>query len=184
MEGSMGIFENLDMIGGMFYIYAVARLLKYWRLHYEDNKRKPTIEAILGILYIVLCILSFPVSLIMYGINYIYDGRAEQLHTKEMIQKSNEEYNYLKQNKIIPLEVRLTELEQENVRLRKRASEEMRHGYELGQKRIEEIRQSEYTTGFIDGFEQCLDYTYYSDTEKDHLRSKLREDILPSPENK
>lgn len=180
----MGIFENLYMIGGMFFVYALARLVNYWRLCCEDDKRKSVITLILGIIYIILCLLSFPVSLIMYGINYIYDGRAKQLHTKEMLQKSNEEYNYLKQNKIISLEVKITELEQENVRLRKRASEEMRHGYELGQKRIEEIRQSEYTTGFIDGFEQCLDYTYYSDTEKDHLRSKLREDVLPSPENK
>ena len=176
MLASFGIFENLEMIGGMFYIYAAARLINYWRLHYEDANENTTFEAILGIIYIILCVVSFPVSLIMYGINYFYNGRTEQLHTKEIIKKSNEDYAFIKETKIKPLEQKIIDLELEAARLQEFASEEMRKGYALGRSvSSDESYTTGYTNGFTDGFEECLTYTFYSEEEKESLRAKARE---------
>lgn len=163
MERSLGIFENLDMIGGMFYIYAVARLINFWRLHYEDCNEKSTIEAVLGILYLILCVLSFPVSIIMFGINYFYNGHIEQLHTKELIDESNKQRAYMKEHEIWPLQRKVTEL---NCQLA------------WQEKKSIKMREEGYTNGFNAGFEKCLEYTYYSEDEKEALKERARRETL------
>lgn len=112
------IFNNLNMIGKMFFICALAWGLNYWRLCLQFDGKNAILQRILLVLSIILAVFSIFVSLITVAIAYFYHGLMKQKYNQESIEISN--INHRRYNDLVvdPLRKKITALEAENQSLK------------------------------------------------------------------
>ena len=104
------IFEDLDVCGIMFFIYALSRLLDYWRQSLIFDNAKQHLQLVLTICCIILWVISAPIAIIMFGLNYLHDGLSESQYRKSEIKRSNENCVSCHKHIIDPLKLQISKL--------------------------------------------------------------------------
>lgn len=130
------------MIGAMAVIHAVAMVINYFRLELEERNDREWLTIIVTVVFLILLLLSIPVSFVSFILQMFYQGRRDQLHTKELINEANKNYALGKQDaKDLKKELDLLKEQQPDIKF-----EAYRRGEEIG-----------YQNGYVDGYIACCE---------------------------
>ena len=82
--------ELLPIIGAMTIVYAVARLIHYGYLKFEDSNTHVVLQRILIAIFFLLCFLSFPVAIVYGWLHKLHSDRLYDKASKESLVRGYE----------------------------------------------------------------------------------------------